>query len=87
MQTRMWILPIVFGISSSLYRYNVANAHRLPIKIGGYITRNLDAETKWLPIYRRHFKCILLNQIYYVLIAIPMEFVHKDPINKMSELG
>ena len=45
-----------------------------------------EAEAKWPPFRRRHFKCISLNENVIISIKISLKFVPKGPINNIPAL-
>ena len=47
---------------------------------------HIEAETKWPPFSRRHFKCIFLNENIWISIKISLKFVPKGPINNIPAL-
>ena len=48
--------------------------------------QHTEAEKNGHPIADNIFKCIFSNQISFILIKIPLKFVHKDPINNNATL-
>ena len=47
---------------------------------------HIQAETKWTPFRRWHFKCIFLNENVWIPIKISLKFVPKGPINNIPAL-
>ena len=45
-----------------------------------------EAETKWQSFHIRHFKCIFLNENYWIPIHISLKFVPKGPIYNIPPL-
>ena len=48
--------------------------------------QDIEAETKWPPFSRRHFKCIFVNENVRISIKISLKFVSKDLINDIPAL-
>ena len=55
-------------------------------EIVGTLYLQIEAETKWMPFSRWHFKCIIMNEKFCIFIWISLEFVPKGPIHNKSTL-
>ena len=51
-----------------------------------YQCQHFEAETKWPPFSRQHFKCIFLNENVWISIKISLRFLPKGPINNIPAL-
>ena len=85
LQSCTWIKSLTVSRIFMLVRPSIVTPSKCPFEYGSRYLY-IEAETKWPPFPDDIFKCIFLNQLVKISIAISLKFVAKGPVNYIAAL-